>query len=105
MTPEHGTLGFVGLGAMGTPIVEELLEAGHELVVYDRVPAAVERAVARGAVAAESAVAVADAADTVFVSLPRPDVVRAVAVGRERSSRARSPPRSRSAASACSTRR
>lgn len=78
---EPGRIGFVGLGAMGTPIVEALAEAGHALVVYDREPAAVERAVALGAVGAASAAAVADEAETVFVSLPKPDVVRAVATG------------------------
>jgi 3-hydroxyisobutyrate dehydrogenase-like beta-hydroxyacid dehydrogenase len=81
MTEGPGKIGFVGLGAMGTPIVEALIEAGHDLVVHDQEPAAAEHAVARGAVAAPSAAGVADAAEIVFVSLPRPDVVRAVATG------------------------
>ncbi|HEX7526178.1 MAG TPA: NAD(P)-dependent oxidoreductase [Gaiellaceae bacterium] len=81
MTDGLGTLGFVGLGAMGTPIVEALIEAGNDVVVHDQAPEAVERCVALGAVAATSAAAVADAAETVFVSLPMPDVVRAVATG------------------------
>jgi 3-hydroxyisobutyrate dehydrogenase-like beta-hydroxyacid dehydrogenase len=83
MTADPGKIGFVGLGAMGTPIVEALVEAGHELVVYDREPAAVERAVVLGAVAASSVGAVADVAEIVFVSLPKPDVVREVATGAE----------------------
>jgi 3-hydroxyisobutyrate dehydrogenase-like beta-hydroxyacid dehydrogenase len=78
---ERGPIGFVGLGAMGTPIVEALADAGHELVVYDVDPAAVERATTYGALRAASPAAVADAAETVFVSLPKPEVVREVATG------------------------
>ena len=73
------TVGFVGLGAMGAHMVGRLLDAGHELAVYDTRAEAMEPHVARGALACESAVAVADAAATVLVSLPTPDVVRAVA--------------------------
>jgi 3-hydroxyisobutyrate dehydrogenase-like beta-hydroxyacid dehydrogenase len=76
-------IGFVGLGAMGVPIVQAITDAGHELVVHDRDPRAVERVVARGAVSAPSARAVADAAEIVFVSLPTPSVVLEVACGEE----------------------
>ena len=34
MTGEH-PLGFVGLGAIGTPLARALLEARHHLVVHD----------------------------------------------------------------------
>ena len=74
-------IGFVGVGAMGAPIVEALAGAGHTLVVYDTDPEAIEPAVARGAAAGASPATVADAADLVFVSLPRPEVVKAVALG------------------------
>ena len=33
-------IGFVGLGNMGAPMGRNLLEAGHELRVYDIAPAA-----------------------------------------------------------------
>jgi 3-hydroxyisobutyrate dehydrogenase-like beta-hydroxyacid dehydrogenase len=81
VTAVPGTIGFVGLGAMGSPMVEALVEAGHQLVVHDVDEGAVERALAHGAVAAPSPAAVADSAETVFVSLPKPDVVRRVAIG------------------------
>ena len=74
-------IGFVGLGAMGTPISEAIAAGGHALTVHDRDPRVLETAVAAGAVAAPSARAVADAAEVVFVSLPTPDVVREVACG------------------------
>ena len=73
------TVGFVGLGAMGAHMVARLLDAGHDLAVYDTRAEAMAPHVARGARACASAGAVADAADTVLVSLPTPDIVRAVA--------------------------
>jgi 3-hydroxyisobutyrate dehydrogenase-like beta-hydroxyacid dehydrogenase len=74
-------IGLVGLGAMGLPIAGAILGAGHELVVHDHDPAAVEAAVALGATSAPGARAVADAAAIVFVSLPAPGIVREVACG------------------------
>jgi 3-hydroxyisobutyrate dehydrogenase-like beta-hydroxyacid dehydrogenase len=74
-------LGFVGLGRMGTPMTARLLAAGHAVVVFDPVASAVQALVAKGASAAASPRAVADAADIVFASLPTPDVVRKVALG------------------------
>ncbi|MGZ4272065.1 MAG: NAD(P)-dependent oxidoreductase [Solirubrobacteraceae bacterium] len=73
------TVGFVGLGAMGAHMVARLIDAGHDLAVYDTRADAMAPHVARGARACASAGAVADAADTVLVSLPTPDIVRAVA--------------------------
>ena len=73
------TVGFVGLGAMGAHMVARLLDAGHDLAVFDTRAEAMAPPVARGARACGSAAAVADAAGTVLVSLPTPDVVRAVA--------------------------
>jgi 3-hydroxyisobutyrate dehydrogenase-like beta-hydroxyacid dehydrogenase len=73
------TIGFVGLGAMGQHMAARLLDAGHELAVFDTRPEAVEPHAARGAQACESASAVADTADTVLVSLPTPGIVSAVA--------------------------
>ena len=73
------TVGFVGLGAMGAHIAARLIGAGHHLAIFDTRAEAVAPHVARGARACNSAGAVADAADTVLVSLPTPDIVRAVA--------------------------
>lgn len=72
------TVGFVGVGAMGAPMARRLLGAGYKLVAYDPSSAALDAIVASGAEAAASVQAVANAVETVFVSLPTPDVVRAV---------------------------
>lgn len=62
------TIGFIGLGKMGAPMAARLATAGHPLVVFDLAGTAA-RAPA-GATAADSARAVAQAAPTLFSSLP-----------------------------------
>jgi 2-hydroxy-3-oxopropionate reductase len=64
---------------MGGPIVRRLIEAGHEVSVYDVVPAAVAAMSRLGADACGSARAVADAAELVLVSLPSPEAAVTVA--------------------------
>ena len=78
---ERPVIGFIGLGAIGGPIAEAIADGGYELVVHDTAPSAVEAMVGRGALACASPVEVANLADIVFVSLPRPEVVLAVALG------------------------
>ncbi|MFO1321203.1 MAG: NAD(P)-dependent oxidoreductase [Burkholderiales bacterium] len=73
--------GFVGVGRMGGPMTRRLLDAGHRVCIYDRSAAAVEALVAHGAEAAASVAEVANQADTVFLSLPTPDIVQAVGLG------------------------
>jgi 3-hydroxyisobutyrate dehydrogenase-like beta-hydroxyacid dehydrogenase len=74
-------LGFVGIGRMGGPMANRLLDAGYRLCVYDVSDEATRPLVARGAELAASPAEVASAAETVFMSLPTPDVVREVALG------------------------
>jgi 3-hydroxyisobutyrate dehydrogenase-like beta-hydroxyacid dehydrogenase len=74
-------LGFVGVGRMGGPMANRLLDAGYRLCIYDVSDEATGPLVARGAELAASPAEVASMADTVFMSLPTPDVVREVALG------------------------
>lgn len=74
-------IGFIGVGNMGGPMAHRLLDAGNDLVIFDTRPAALEPYLAKGARAATSAAALADEVDTVFLSLPTPAIVRAVALG------------------------
>lgn len=76
-------LGFVGIGRMGSPMARRLLAAGHDLTVHDPNPAAMDALVDAGATAAETPEAVASVADIVFLSLPTPEIVAEVALGRE----------------------
>ncbi|MGH6914322.1 MAG: NAD(P)-binding domain-containing protein, partial [Geminicoccales bacterium] len=74
-------IGFVGLGQMGGPMSRRLLAAGYRLVVHDVRAEAMDALVAEGAEAARSPAEVAARAEVVLVSLPTPQVVRAVALG------------------------
>jgi len=73
-------IGFIGLGNMGGPMAANLVAAGHQVVGFDVVPAALEAAVGRGLRAAESAAAAA-AAPIVITMLPAGAQVREVYTG------------------------
>ncbi len=66
-------LGFVGTGTMGTPIAGCLLDAGHQLTVYDVRAEATATLAARGGAVAANPRAVAERSEVVFTSLPGPD--------------------------------
>jgi 3-hydroxyisobutyrate dehydrogenase-like beta-hydroxyacid dehydrogenase len=74
-------VGFIGVGVMGGPMAQRLINAGYRLIVHDVDPGAMRRLTTLGATPARNAKAVADRASTVFVSLPTPQIVRAVAIG------------------------
>ena len=63
-------IGFIGLGKMGFPMARRLIEARHQLVVFDQRKEAVDKLVALGAQAASSPKDVADRVETVLASLP-----------------------------------
>jgi len=74
-------IGFIGLGIMGKPMARNLLAAGHSLRVFDIVPAAMEPAVAAGAVAGTSSADVAARSEIVITMLPNSPDVRAAVLG------------------------
>ena len=74
--------GFAGVGRMGTPMTTRLLNAGQRVVVYDTDKEALAALEKRGASKAASAAQLADQADVVFLSLPTPDIVNAVTLGK-----------------------
>jgi 3-hydroxyisobutyrate dehydrogenase-like beta-hydroxyacid dehydrogenase len=74
-------LGFVGVGRMGGPMANRLIDAGHSLCVFDTNAEAVKPLAARGAAVATSAEDVASLSDMVFISLPTPPIVQAVSLG------------------------
>jgi len=73
-------LGFVGVGRMGGPMASRLLDAGHSLVIFDTNAAVMQPLADRGATIAPSPADVASKADVVFLSLPTPPVLQAVAI-------------------------
>ncbi len=77
-------IGFIGLGNMGAHMATNLMKAGHELVVFDVVKAAVDKFVARGAVAASSPKALAaEAIDAVITMLPSSKHAKTVYLGED----------------------
>ncbi len=69
-------IGFIGLGNMGGPMARNLLKAGHEVLGFDLVPAALEAFVAAGGKAAPSGVAAAQGAEFLITMLPAGKHVR-----------------------------
>ncbi|CAD7379207.1 3-hydroxyisobutyrate dehydrogenase [Xanthomonas arboricola] len=63
-------IAFIGLGNMGGPMAANLSKAGHQLRVFDLVPAALDAAVAAGAHAASSAHDTLADAEIVISMLP-----------------------------------
>ncbi|NLC35873.1 MAG: 3-hydroxyisobutyrate dehydrogenase [Alcaligenaceae bacterium] len=63
-------IAFIGLGNMGGPMAHNLLKAGHELTVFDLVPAAVQGLVDAGARSAASAQQCVENAEVVISMLP-----------------------------------
>ena len=74
-------VGFIGLGIMGRPMAGHLIEAGHELSLFNRSPVAPELA-SRGNVC-KSAREVAERADTVIVMVPDTPDVEAALFGKD----------------------
>ena len=75
-------IGFIGLGKMGFPMARRLIEAGHQLIVFDTQKAAMDRLVALGARPGASPKHVADEVETVMASLPSLQASLEVATGK-----------------------
>src|ERR1700749_2878996 len=76
-------IGFIGLGKMGFPMARPLIEAKHQLVVFDTREEVVDQLVALGAQAASSPKDVADRVETVMASLPSLQASLDVATGKD----------------------
>jgi 3-hydroxyisobutyrate dehydrogenase-like beta-hydroxyacid dehydrogenase len=74
-------IGFVGLGNMGSHIVERLLEKGHNVTGYNRTRSKAEWLLQRGMRWADSPRAVAEAVDVVFTMVTNASALSAVVDG------------------------
>lgn len=68
-------LGFVGMGIMGSPMAQNLLKAGHSVMVWNRTAAKCDAARAAGATVADTLPHLARACDIIFICVAdTPDV-------------------------------
>jgi 2-hydroxy-3-oxopropionate reductase len=74
-------IGFIGLGIMGKPMAKNLLNAGHNLVVYDILDAPVSELVAAGATAGSSPKDVASRCELIITMLPNSPHVKQAVLG------------------------
>ncbi len=73
-------VGFIGIGHMGRGMAMSLLDAGHEVTVYNRTRSAAEALRPRGAIVSDD-IAGACRGDALFTMLANDDAVEAVAFG------------------------
>jgi 3-hydroxyisobutyrate dehydrogenase len=72
------TVAFLGLGRMGVRMAKHVLDAGHELVVWNRTPGKAGDLVGAGAREAKTPAEATEGADVAVLMLFGPDSVRAV---------------------------
>jgi len=77
------SLGFIGLGVMGSRMAKNLLKAGYPLTVYDKVLEKIQGLVLLGAKGASSPKEVSENSDIVMLSLPGPAEVEEVILGKD----------------------
>ena len=76
-------IGFIGLGQMGSAMAATLLQAGHDLTVYNRTRTAADPLEKAGAQVASSPAEAASQADAVITMLSNDEAVEAVTLGRD----------------------
>src|SRR5215467_4767792 len=81
ITTKDAKLGFIGIGYMGRPIAQRLLQAGFSLAAYDRNPAKAEELIRYGGVVAENVAELASGCDVLLSCLPSDEAVLTVHCG------------------------
>jgi len=76
-------IGFIGLGIMGKPMAQNLLQAGYEITFYARRPEVIQEMTASGAVSVSSPKAVAESTDIVLTIVTADAQVREIMLGPE----------------------
>jgi len=75
ITCEKSKLGFVGVGYMGRPIAQRLLESGFRLSAYDRHRTKAEELIRYGGTVAESVAELSSSCDVVLSCLATDEAV------------------------------
>lgn len=77
------TIGFIGLGQMGSQMVECLQNNGYDLVVMGRKKSAIDPVISRGGRAVESPKELAEASDVIMLCVTTSEVVESLVYGDE----------------------
>lgn len=80
---EQQIYGFAGVGRMGSLMAPRLLAAGHSVLVFDVSKDAVAAMEKLGAKSVASMAELGNKADTVFLSLPNPEIVNSASLGKD----------------------
>jgi 3-hydroxyisobutyrate dehydrogenase-like beta-hydroxyacid dehydrogenase len=83
ITSEKNKLGFLGVGYMGHPIVQRLLESGFKLAAYDLDLGKAEELIRYGGTVAESVAQLSSTCDVLLSCLPSDEAVLDVYKGSE----------------------
>ena len=75
------SIGFIGLGIMGSRMAANLRAHGYDLIVFNRTRDSAEALLRSGAKWATSPSALASQVDVLFTMLPHPEAVAASALG------------------------
>src|SRR6267378_1275377 len=75
ITWEKSKLGFVGVGYMGRPIAQRLLESGFKLTTYDRDRSKTKELIRYGGTVAESVAELSSSCNVVLSCLPTDEAV------------------------------
>ena len=75
ITAEKNKLGFIGIGYMGRPIAQRLLQAGFKVTAYDRNRGKAEELIRYGGRVAESVAELSSTCDVVLSCLPSDQAV------------------------------
>jgi 3-hydroxyisobutyrate dehydrogenase-like beta-hydroxyacid dehydrogenase len=75
ITPENNRLGFIGIGYMGRPIAQRLLESGFKLTAYDRDRSKAGELIRYGGTLAESVADLSSSCNVVLSCLPNDEAV------------------------------
>ncbi len=78
---EEPTLGYIGIGLMGTPMASRLVDAGYKVTVWNRTASKADPLIDKGAALGDSPADVAAKSDIVFMCLTDTKAVEAAVFG------------------------
>ena len=74
-------IGWIGLGNMGNPMSQNLVKAGHEVIVWNRTKSKADEVIAAGATWGDSPKEVAEKSDFIFTMVADGPTLHAVTLG------------------------